>query len=204
MTIEEKKTRWAKLWSKHTSHRTYWKRKPWRVLDNGKWMKKPGRKKGVTVLTEVGVDIEVGSIVNFITFGKSKIEHKDNIKAKLKPNVPMTVIQACREYWMTTNTFYQHLNRFPALNEKYQELKANRREFLKESAEANVQSALTGGMKTLSEKEMLDASFKMLEKTDKNYNPKIEIETKTISINLNKSSDDLYNDLASILWFNKD
>ncbi len=54
-------------------------------------------------------------------------------------------------------------------------------------------------MKDLSNKEVLDASFKMLEKTDKAYNPKIEIETKSISINLNKNSDDLYNDLASIL-----
>ena len=54
-------------------------------------------------------------------------------------------------------------------------------------------------MKTLTEKEKVDISFKMLEKTDKAYNPKVEIESKSVSINLNKTSDDLYNDLASIL-----
>lgn len=193
--------RGAKLWSIHESHRAYWKWKPWRKLDNGKPMKKRWRKKGNLVTTEAQVDIEVWSIVNYITFWKSKIEHPDNKKSKLKPNIPMTVDQACKEFWITPNTFYKHLKAFPALNEKYQELKANRREYLKESAEANIELALTWGMKDLSEKEVLDASFKMLEKTDKNYNPKVEIETKSVSINLNKSSDDLYNDLASILWF---
>ena len=164
-------------------------------------MKKRGRKKWTVVLSEVGVNIELESVVNFITFGKSIIEHPDNKKEKLLPNVPMNVTQACREFGLHPNTFYQHLKRFPALNEKYQELKSNRREYLKESAEVNIESALTGGMKSLTEKEKVDISFKMLEKTDKAYNPKIEIETKSVSINLNKSSTDLYNDLAKILWF---
>lgn len=171
--------------------------------DAGAPLKKNGRKKGTIMVSEVAVDIEIGSVVNFITFGKSEIVHAENKKAWLKPNVPMNVMQACKEFGIHPNTFYQHLKRFPVLAEKYQELKANRREYLKESAEVNVELALTGWMKSLTEKEKLDASFKMLEKTDKAYNPKIEIETKSVSINLNKTSDDLYNDLASILWLQK-
>ena len=200
----EKNPLWAGAikWTKHGSHRTYGKWRPGQKNDVGVPIKKRWRKEWTTMVQEVSVDIEVGTIVNYITFWKSKIENKDNLKIKLKPNTPMNVVQACKEFWIHPNTFYQHLKRFPALNEKYQELKANRREYLKESAEVNIESALTWGM-ALSDKDVLDASFKMLEKTDKNYNPKIEIETKSVSINLNKTSDDLYNDLASILWLNK-
>jgi len=181
----------------------YGKWQPGRKTDSGVPLKKNGRKKWTIMTSEVAVDIEIWSIVNYITFWKSKIEHADNKKGGLKPNVPMNVSQACREFGIHPNTFYIHLRRFPALNEKYQELKSNRREYLKESAEVNIETALTGGMKDLSQKDVLDASFKMLEKTDKAYNPKVEVETKSISINLNKNSDDLYNDLADILWFNK-
>ena len=79
-------------------------------------------------------------------------------------------------------------------------MKESRREYLRGASEENIEKALTGGL-DLSDKELVDTSFKMLEKTDKNYNPKLEIESKSISINLSKSSDDLLDDLKSILWF---
>lgn len=183
---------------KHEHHRTYGKWKPGMKTDAGAPLKKRWRKKWTIMVQEVWVDIEVGTIVNYITFWKSVIEHKDNLKI-LKPNTPMNVVQACKEFWIHPNTFYQHLKKFPSLNEKYQELKANRREYLKESAEVNIELALTWWM-MLSDKDVLDASFKMLEKTDKAYNPKIEIETKSISINLNKTSEDIIDDLTNILW----
>ena len=191
---------WNHKWTKHSTHRDYWKWKPWMRTDMGVPLKKKWRKKWTTYIKKAQVDLEVWQIVNYLTYWKSKIENPINIKDKLKPNKPMTVVQACRELWIWTKTFYTHLSRFPDINEKYQELKASRREFLKESAEANIEKALTWWM-AITDKDVLDASFKMLEKTDKNYNPKIEIESKSISINLNKSSDDIINDLSSILWF---
>jgi hypothetical protein len=63
------------------------------------------------------------------------------------------------------------------MREKYELLKEQRRDFLKESAEVNISKALTGKL-DINDKEMLDASFRFLERTDKAYNPKTEIETK--------------------------
>lgn len=198
----EKFKGWNIKRTKHSSHRSYWKWHPAKKKDNWEPLKKPWRKTWntwISYLKEPEIQLEVWHIVNYLTFWKSKIENEDNRKAWLKPNQPMSLIQACREYWINHNTFYQHLKKFPAAKERYYELRENRREYLKESAEANIEKALTWWLE-ISDKDMLDASFKMLEKTDKNYNPKIEIETKSISINLNKSSDDIINDLNAILW----
>jgi hypothetical protein len=171
--------------------------------DTWKPLKKRGRKKGVTSLTENQVDLEVWTIVNYLTYWKTKIENRENKKIGIKPNSPLTLPQACREFGLHPQTFYIHLKKFPALRDKYYELREVRREYLKESAEGNIENALTWGMEWLSNKDILDASFKLLEKTDKAYNPKVEIESKSISININKSSDDLYSDLSELLWFDK-
>jgi hypothetical protein len=46
-------------------------------------------------------------------------------------------------------------------------------------------------MKTLKENEVVDYSFKMLERTDKNYNPKQIVETTVEEINPDRSTDDI-------------
>ncbi len=143
--------------------------------------------------------LEVSTIVNYMTYGKSKItvaHHKN-----LKPHKPMSVVQACEEYWISPMTFYSHLRKYPDIKEYYDNMKEDRREYIRESAESNIEKALNWWLE-LSDKDVVDASFKMLEKTDRKYNQKIEIETKTISVNINKSSEDLMADLSAILWLN--
>lgn len=163
-------------------------------------LKKNGRKKWTIMIKEAEVSLEAWTIVNYMTFWKSKIENEENSSAGLKPNTPMSVRQACREYWIHPNTFYQHLNTFPAVKEKYEMMKVDRREYLKDIAEHNMVNILEGG--NLTDKEKFDASFKVAQATMKEYNPKTEIETKSIWINLSKSSDDLKADLAELLWLN--
>lgn len=192
MTTEKKEVK------KHDFHRNYWPWKPWRKLDNWEPMKKRWRKTGTVMLKEVEVWIEAGTIMNYVTFWKSKIEHPVNKKLKLQPNTPLTVQQACREYGITPNTFYTHLNTFPSIKQKYEVMKVNRREYLKEVAEATMVEVLENW--DLTDKEKFDASFKVAQATMKEYNPKTEIETKSIGINLTKSSDDLRSDLAELLW----
>ena len=173
-----------------------WEWKPWRI-SNWKWLKKPWRKKGVKILQPAAIKIEVGQIVNWITFWKKVIESDKNVW--IKPNVPLTLWQACNEFWISIHTFWSHLKKFPEAKELYKELKENRREYLKELSEANIQKWLSLEM-WMTWKEIVDASFKLLEKTDKSYQPKVEIENKSIGINIHKSTDDIMSELSEILW----
>ena len=169
--------------------------------DSWKHLKKPWRKKWVTLLNPWQVNIEVWQIVNWMTFGKKDINEKAK-KAWAIPWKPMSVNQACLEYGITHNTFYQHLKKFPEAKELFKELKEARRDYMKDLAESNIADWLSWNL-WLTWKEMVDASFKLLEKTDKNYQPKLEVENKSIGINLNKSTDDIMGELSSILWLNK-
>jgi len=183
-----------------THNHKYWEYKTWKKLDNGKRMKKRGRKTWTLVVQETDVEIEVGTIVNYLAFWKKEITNEANIKDWLVPDMPMNVNQAVREYGIHPNTFYQHLRNFPALRNKYELLKKNMREYLKDTAENNMGSILVHW--DLTDKEKFDASFKVAQATMREYNPKVEIEKKEIKINLNKNSDDLKLDLANILWVN--
>lgn len=180
-----------------TAH-TKW---PWNPQKrNSAWIriKKPWPKP----IKKEDVSSEVWVIMNWQTFWKEKITHKKNIEEWVKENTPLNTLQACREYGMSTATFYNHLNTFPELKEKYGKLKENRREIIRDVGETNIQKAVLWEL-DLSDKERVDISFRMLEKTDKAYNPKVEIETKSISINLSKSTDDLKSELQELLWVKK-
>lgn len=176
----------------------YWRWKPWRKKDNWEPLKKNGRKKWTVMIQEASVELEVGTVFNYVTYGRSKIENAENKKRWLKPHTPMSIPQACKEYWIHPTTFYQHLNKFPSIKEKYEVMKINRREYLKEIAEHNMTEILEHW--DLTDKERFDSSFKVAQATMKEFNPKTEIESKTIWINLSKTSDDLKADLASLLW----
>lgn len=189
----------------------YWSWKKGKRKDNWEWLKKSGRKRGSVItkskdeleVAEAQVSSEIGVMVNYLSFWKTKIEHPENKEEGVKPWVPLTITQACREYWIHPNTFYNHLNKFPALKQKYFEIKENNREYIRSMSENNVQRAIAWKIKWLSDKDVLDASFKMLERTDKAYNPKIEIEKKELTINVDVSWQDLKNELFWLLWIQK-
>lgn len=181
------------------SRKNYWEWKPWQTLDTWEGRKRPGRKPGSTTLSSGEVKLEIGNIVNYMTFWRSKIENKKNKENWVKPNIALTLTQACAEFWISPATYWSHMKKFPEAKELYQELKENRREYLKELSENNIQNGLAGEL-GLSGKEIVDASFKMLEKTDKAYQPKLEIEQKAVTVNLHKSTDDILAELNLVLW----
>ena len=176
----------------------YGKWQPWRKKDNWEPLRKNGRKKWSTFITQAQVELEMWTIANWLTFWKTKIDNKKNKELWVKSNTPLTVIEACREYWIAPITFYTHLDRFPWMKKQFQEMKVHRREYIKELAENNIVSVLEKW--DLTDKEKFDASFKVVQATMKEYNPKTEVESKSINININKSSEDIMADLSNILW----
>ena len=189
---EKVETRWNRNWKWY----------PWARTSAWIPMKKRGKKKWHIAhnhVSQTDVDIEVWTIVNYMTFWKEEIKHELNKKAKVKKWQPLNITQACREYGISTTKFYMDLAKYPSMKQKYELLRENKREYLRAEAEANIEKGLSWGLE-ITDKDKLDASFKLLERTDKNYNPKIEVESKSVNINLTKTSDDLFNDLKEILW----
>ncbi len=185
-----------------TKVKPWWKYgewKPWKRTDIWKPLKKPWRPKWRTSLDVGQVKLEVGRMVNWMTFWKKEITHETNIKNKVKPWKALTIKEACLEFWIAPITFWSHLKKFPEAKELYRELKQDRREYLKELSEVNISKWLSWSL-DITDKELMDASFKMLEKTDKAYQPKVEVEQKTISINLHKSTNDIMGELQEALW----
>ena len=176
----------------------YWNWRPWMIKDNGKPLKKNGRKKWTKMKTEWEISVQMWIIVNLSTFWVDKIKGKQNLKDWVKAKTPLNIPQACEEAWLSAPSFYYYLKQYPDIKEKYEELKVNRREYLKELSEVNIQKALSGWMKTLTEKEQVDYSFKMLEKTDKNYNPKQIIEQTVEEIDPNRWLADILADISDL------
>ena len=177
----------------------YWQYRPWMIKDNGKPLKKNGRKKWTTIKSHSEMWTDIWRIVNLMTFWVKELKSEKNIKAWVNTWVALTVDQACSEMWITPSTLYYYLNKHPDLREQYNEMKENRRSYLKEVSENNIKRALTGKMKTLKENEIVDYSFKMLERTDQAYNPKQVTEVTVEDINPNRSTDDIINDIADLL-----
>lgn len=152
-------------------------------------------------LRKTQISNEVWIITSYMSFWKSKVEHPENIADWVLPNQRMTAVQACREYWIPMTTFFYHLNTFPDLKQKYIEIREQIREGISTGSESIIEKAINWKLDWISNKDRLDASFRFLEKTHKAYNPKTEIESKTLNINLDVSKEDIIEELWKI--FNK-
>jgi len=177
----------------------YWQYKPWMVKDNGKPLKKNGRKKGSTLKSRVEVSNDVWKVVNLMTFWAKVIKGEQNIIDWVKPNVRLNIHQACDELWIKSPSFYHYLKKFPDAREEYEQLKESRREYMREMSEMNIEKALSWKMKQLWEKDVVDYSFRMLERTDKNYSPKQVVETTVEQINPDRSTEDIIWDIADLI-----
>lgn len=175
----------------------YWTYSPTKRKDTGEILKKPWRKAWYTSITIEDRILRIQKVLNYKTIWVKKVTHPDNIKEWVKPWIPMNIIQACREVGINQNQFYRDI-KYAGVEKAYEKMKVDRRVLMKEMAEGNIANALSGNL-NLSDKDLVDYSFRMLEKTDKAYNPKIEIEAEIETINLEKSSEELMEELLSLI-----
>ena len=94
--------------------------------------------------------------------------------------------------------FYYYRDTVPAIREKHIEFKANRRELIKDKSEDVIYNALHWELK-ISDKDILDTAKWMSEKTDKAYNPKIEIESKSMSLNFDVKLEDIEEQILELI-----
>lgn len=173
----------VKRWSNRT-----WKQisqpwvKEWTVVKNTRWR----------------VEMLMHKIKNMIYYGVKRVKSEKNKMLWIKPNTPLNIMQACNEVWMTATAFYSALRKYPDLKAEFTSYRENRREVLKLIAEENMMEVISTW--DLTDKERFDASFKVAQATMREYNPKTEVETKSVSINLSKSTDDLIWELKALLW----
>lgn len=160
--------------------------------------KKVWRKPWIQNVSKAEQIIRANKIVDYTITWTSQITNEENIELKIKPNVPLTIEQACREVWMNRMNFYYYRDTIPAIKEKHIEFKENRRELLKDRAEDTLYNALHWKM-NISDKDVLDTAKWMSEKTDKAYNPKIEIEQKSISLNFDVPLEDMQEQLLELM-----
>ena len=160
--------------------------------------KKPWRKPWWTNASKAWRIIDANKIVDYTITGTASVTNEANIAAWVKPNSPLSIQQACLEVGMDRMLFYYYRDTNPAIREKHIEFKANRRELLKDKSEDKIYEALHWELQ-ISDKDILDTAKWMSEKTDKAYNPKIEIEQKSVALNFDVSIEDMENQLLDLI-----
>jgi len=143
---------------------------------------------------------KVKNITDLMLYWASTV-NKENKEDWVKSMQPMTLKQACRQAHLPVYSFHYQLSTNPELKKGYELFKENRREGMKNKAEENLNQLLDWGLEG---KELADLSIKLLERTDRAYNQKVEIEQTTKNLNFNIPIQDLEKQLKDILnlWKN--
>lgn len=111
---------------------------------------------------------------------------------------PLAVWQACEELWFSTAYFYKAKSKYKELDEAYEGIMDSRRARIWNYAEENIESAIKGDYQ-ISDKDKVDFSFRMLEKTNKKYNPKTEIEANINEVLLDMSDEEIQSKILELM-----
>lgn len=102
----------------------------------------------------------------------------------------MTLEDACKEVWITWMTLRNWRKQDPMLEDKWQNVMEARRELMKNYAEDTIDKALRWTLK-LRPTDKVNTAFRLLEKTDKAYQPKQQLEVKSMNMDFNMSIEEM-------------
>ena len=134
--------------------------------------------------------IRFNKVIDLMLYGTKEYTHPDNIKEEIPPKTPLTMKQAVLEVGMSYQNFNYITLNHPNLRRQYEEVKELRRERMRLIAEDNIEQWLSGKL-DIDDKELMDYSFRMMEKTSKEYNPKLEVEANVNKYMLELSDEEL-------------
>ncbi len=153
------------------------RKKPWPK-------KKIGRPTGSTSSSSIEVLAKMRQLIDLITVGDINKETGKYIK--------ISIDDACDEVWVARHQFYYYVNKFPEIKERYEMFKKHRTATISNKAEQNLLKAMAweGKFNSMEGKDVARLALDILKQVEKNYNPKIEIET-TKEIDFSESAEDI-------------
>ena len=126
-------------------------------------------------------------VINAIVYWLKETKHK----RLYKPYTPLSIRDACTEFWLkSVESFFSALKRDEALSDMYNSLKETKREIIRAKAVDNIDEAISW-KKDIDDIDLANLSLKFLERTDKAYNPRIEIEQNIKKINIDVPIEEL-------------
>ena len=162
---------------------------PRKIASKGSWKvwwhkRKEGRKKGSKNVNSMVVLQKINSVTRMMATWAEEILDPQNKKMGMKKYSPMSMSAACREVGITPTKFMFHVKKDESLMKMYTEYRENKQELMKFVSEDNLSKGLNWEL-ALTDKDVVDLSLKVLERTDKAYNPKMEIQQTVKNLNFN-------------------
>lgn len=108
-----------------------------------------------------------------------------------KAGEPLKPREAAAELWFSTVYYYKVKNKYPELQEYFESIMEHKRKKIGNYAEQNIEDAISSNKLDISDKDKVDFSFRLLEKTNKAYNPKTEIEANVNQFMLDMSEEEI-------------
>lgn len=141
--------------------------------------------------------VNFNRVIDLMLYWAKKLWHPDNIAKWIKPWIPLTMWEAVKEIWMSLQNFIYIINAHPNLKDRYEEIKILRREKLRLIAEDNIDKWLSWQLDITDDK-LLDYSFRLMEKTSKEYNPKVEVDANIKKYMLDMTDEELLNKIKEL------
>lgn len=108
---------------------------------------------------------------------------------------PMSLEQSLKKAGTDWNEVQEWLKDDSALRERWQSAMDSALEKAKMVARSNIMRGVSGEL-DLTDKELIDASFRFAEKTDKAFNPSVNIDSRNVNLDFSRSIDDIKADLS--------
>ena len=109
----------------------------------------------------------------------------------------MTLEQACKECGITSMTLHNWMRADQSLRRIWDEAQSTRKEVMTMKSKENIFKAIEWEM-GLRKKDVVDVSFRYLEKTSKEFQPTAQIEMKSMNMNFEMTLDEINEKIKSL------
>lgn len=138
-------------------------------------------------------------IMNFMLYWVKTVNADVKKKwPKLWQYQPMTAMQACMQVWISQQALHYYLREYPEIKDKYEDIRVAKREKIKSQAEDNLDRAIAWAME-IDDVDLARLSMQYLEKTDKSYNIKQEIDVNVKALHMNLSEEDILTKIQELM-----
>lgn len=165
------------------------------------WYKRDKRKNAIWwkpwMLDETKIKME--KIFFYMVYWAPEIKSEANIKRWVKPATPLLLKEAVAEVWMHQVDFHWRIDKYPEYKERYEYIRRIRMEKTKNSAEETLDAAIAWEL-DIDDIDRAKLSLNYLEKVDKTYNTKLQIDNNINALMLDMSEEDIKRKILELSW----